>query len=406
MPEKPQRSSDLSLSRSYPCRAATKIGRVAGRVSSAALSTAKTSLRRDRVSDAHHAARLAVCGDCPGGHAVKREDGSLRTCGPMLASLTVEGKSTCGCVLNQKARDLQQACPFGYWESVDRRAAWESVKPRAVVAGLSDMLLSRRSLLGGAAAAGASLLLPQRVRAAGGGLCYIEITPCDQGEATQIHCSKVEGKAAGYIFRNTARGDKNCYRIRSVKPQGRCGLLAVGVNTNTEGCGDCKPPTDCSACNFGPGVTLTVNYEEYTCWYYDDESCSGDSHPTDDAGIYLVSSNSPLVYGGLNNGWHTWSGEVSEKVWWSNGVCGSKDLYDQEFVGQVTFGYNCDERVWGRLGVIGGTTQYWSRFSSTMDNDCSGATGKVSPCEFRSTHEFRGDIYERTTISGSISVNG
>ena len=78
--------------------------RVSGRVSSAALSTAKTSLlRRDRVSDGHHAARLAVCGDCPGGHALKGNDGSLRTCGPMLASLTVEGKSPCWCVLNQKA---------------------------------------------------------------------------------------------------------------------------------------------------------------------------------------------------------------------------------------------------------------------------------------------------------------
>ena len=81
---------------------AGSVGRVAGHATLAALSTAKTSLlRRDRVSDGHHAARLAVCGDCPGGHAVKGKDGSLRTCGPMLASLTVEGKSTCVCVLNQ-----------------------------------------------------------------------------------------------------------------------------------------------------------------------------------------------------------------------------------------------------------------------------------------------------------------
>ena len=242
MPEKLQRSSDLSSSRSYPCHAATRIGRVASRVSSAALSTAKTSLlRRDRVGDDHHAARLAVCEDCPGGHAVKGKDGSLRTCGPMLASLTVEGKSTCGCVLNQKARDLKQACPFGYWESVDRRAAWESMKPRAVVAGLGDLLLSRRSLLGGAAAAAAALLLPAKAWAADDSPCLIPIAGCDGGAAKLVPCHLVAKRKLGSAFRNA--GDGKCYSISGLKPVARLigDRLATSADGEYDGCANCPP---------------------------------------------------------------------------------------------------------------------------------------------------------------------
>jgi hypothetical protein len=141
--------------------------------------------------------------------------------------------------LGRKARDVKQACPFGYWEAVDRRAAWESVKPGAVVAGLSDMLVSRRAVLGGTVAAGASLLLTQKVRAAEGGKCYIPITPCDQGDATHVHCSKVEGMAQGDSFRNKA--DESCYKIASVKPVEKYGVLATGVSGESDGCEDCGP---------------------------------------------------------------------------------------------------------------------------------------------------------------------
>ena len=120
----PSAPSDSSLWRSVLPRATRRLSRVAGGVSTAAISTAKTQLlRRDRVGDGHHAARLNVCRSCPGGHATLSRHGTPRTSGPMLASLTVKGQPTCGCVLTQKARDLKQACSFGCWEQVDRRAA-------------------------------------------------------------------------------------------------------------------------------------------------------------------------------------------------------------------------------------------------------------------------------------------
>jgi hypothetical protein len=90
-------SSNRSESRSWRSavpRATRRLSRVAGGVSAAAISTAKTQLlRRDRVADAHHAARLNVCRSCPGGHATLTKHGTPRTCGPMLAC-SCEGQAS------------------------------------------------------------------------------------------------------------------------------------------------------------------------------------------------------------------------------------------------------------------------------------------------------------------------
>ena len=91
---------------------ATRVGRAAAH---ATKSVAKTSIGIGVATDEQIAARLAICVACPGRHATFKQDGTLHTCGPMLESLREAGRKTCGCVLNKKARDLAEDCPFGYW---------------------------------------------------------------------------------------------------------------------------------------------------------------------------------------------------------------------------------------------------------------------------------------------------
>ena len=87
---------------------------VTRRAGHAAKSISKTTLGIDRASDRQVEARLAVCRQCPGNHAVFRK-GELHTCGPMLDSMRDAGQRTCGCILSKKARDLAEDCPFGWW---------------------------------------------------------------------------------------------------------------------------------------------------------------------------------------------------------------------------------------------------------------------------------------------------
>lgn len=79
-------------------------------------SVTKTSLGIDRATDEQVEARLNVCRNCPGGHAVWASGGEdVYTCGPMLESMKGQGEGTCGCILRKKARDLAEDCPFGWW---------------------------------------------------------------------------------------------------------------------------------------------------------------------------------------------------------------------------------------------------------------------------------------------------
>lgn len=83
----------------------------------AATSVAKTTLGIDRATDEQVEARLNVCRNCPGNHAVWRDE-DVHTCGPMLASIRETGEGTCGCILRKKARDLAEDCPFEWWPQV------------------------------------------------------------------------------------------------------------------------------------------------------------------------------------------------------------------------------------------------------------------------------------------------
>ena len=74
-------------------------------------------LRKGRTSDKEYEERLKVCNECPGNHAVFRHE-RIYTCGSMINSLRRAGKKTCGCVLDQKARDRKEDCPFGYWPPI------------------------------------------------------------------------------------------------------------------------------------------------------------------------------------------------------------------------------------------------------------------------------------------------
>jgi len=105
---------------SKPTQAAPGRGAV-GNVARGAVSIAKTQiLRRSRISEDGYQARLAVCRDCPGGHAVWKQ-GDVHTCGPMLQSIRDKNQRTCGCILRAKARDRYEDCPFGYWPKIEGR---------------------------------------------------------------------------------------------------------------------------------------------------------------------------------------------------------------------------------------------------------------------------------------------
>jgi hypothetical protein len=99
------------------CQHVTEVRTVApprpAKVITAIKSIAKTQLLRiDRVDDDTQAARLAICDACP---VVVRKNGQPHRCGPMYESWKQQGGSTCGCLLNLKARDRQQECPQGKW---------------------------------------------------------------------------------------------------------------------------------------------------------------------------------------------------------------------------------------------------------------------------------------------------
>lgn len=102
-------------------------------------SIAKTKLGIDVASSKVFAERMAVCMRCPGNHAVwqnvklkqksqpkndaerdflEKNGYTIYTCGPMLDSMKKSGQSPCGCILNKKAMDVKQDCPFGYWPTV------------------------------------------------------------------------------------------------------------------------------------------------------------------------------------------------------------------------------------------------------------------------------------------------
>ena len=97
-------------------------GNAIRRIAHAGRSIVKTSMGIDLAAPDQIEARLAVCRNCPGGHAIFK-DGDVHTCGPMLEGLKSSGKGKpCGCILRKKARDLKEDCPFGYWPRIDVQA--------------------------------------------------------------------------------------------------------------------------------------------------------------------------------------------------------------------------------------------------------------------------------------------
>lgn len=110
----------------------SRVGNVLRGAARAARSVAKTSLGIDRASDEQVEARLGVCRACPGHHATFKQNGDLNTCGPMVKSIADAGLKTCGCVLNKKARDLKEDCPFGYWPKPDSSLTTASASPQGI----------------------------------------------------------------------------------------------------------------------------------------------------------------------------------------------------------------------------------------------------------------------------------
>lgn len=91
-----------------------QVANLIGSAARATRSVTKTSLGIHRATDKQVDARLNVCRQCPGNHAIWKH-GDVHTCGPMLQSMKAEGGGTCGCILRRKVRDLTEHCPFGWW---------------------------------------------------------------------------------------------------------------------------------------------------------------------------------------------------------------------------------------------------------------------------------------------------
>ena len=104
----------LELRKKYSPSIPTQISNVISSVATATKSIVKTSLGIDVVDDQEFNRRLNICRQCPGSHAIFK-NGNLHTCGKMLESARNKGERTCGCVLNQKAKDKSQHCPNDYW---------------------------------------------------------------------------------------------------------------------------------------------------------------------------------------------------------------------------------------------------------------------------------------------------
>lgn len=145
----------LALRDKYAPTRRQQAAAVARAVSRATLSAAKTTLGIDEVSNTVYHARLNVCRQCPGNHAVwrhkdkrtaqpttveerdqlERDGFKLHTCGPMLDSMRGKGEGTCGCILTSKARDAKEDCPLDYWPtgiSVSEKLLIESAARGAI----------------------------------------------------------------------------------------------------------------------------------------------------------------------------------------------------------------------------------------------------------------------------------
>jgi hypothetical protein len=110
-PEEPASTVQASTS---PLSRTHQFANLLGSAARATRSVAKTSLGIGWASDEQAVARLDVCRQCPGNHAVWK-NGDVHTCGPMLASMKGQGEGTCGCILHREARDLAENCLFGWW---------------------------------------------------------------------------------------------------------------------------------------------------------------------------------------------------------------------------------------------------------------------------------------------------
>ncbi|MEM8784091.1 MAG: hypothetical protein AAGE65_14725 [Planctomycetota bacterium] len=397
--------------------------------SSAASSVLKTSvLRRGRVSLPVLERRLDTCRSCPGGHARFKADGSLHTCGPMLDSMRGKAGGTCGCVLNRKALDAAQDCPFGHWPKVDpaqvepepkpaparvpavARAATPTpglvapARPKLWVPGQDEPALPRRQFLGRSAAAvagagfagvGLSTWGPQRVMAQSEP-GYIRVSPCQDGAGTHVACSDVVGRQTDEIFAAT---DGKCYSIASsaielnasqpVTPGGS--WYAPGqcqqCDDDTVNCPDCNGvPIGDGPCedNCLAGRDIVVNY---SIVINSERPCC--NMPGDPQASLNGSVN--LTYQGFRTHQlgkiHDWGGQLV-----AEGECGSGDLIDQ----YVWALFVCADKSF-RAGV-GNNTQI-----ITTSSTCSGGSGS-SQWGYAENGTICGSLKDDDTWEASVAI--
>ncbi|MEM9753209.1 MAG: hypothetical protein AAF916_07460 [Planctomycetota bacterium] len=193
-------------------------------------------------------------------------------------------------MLTRKARDVKQACPFGYWERADEDAARVANRPDVVLGrvasdvgeSLNDRVratlgwdrihATRRGVLAGGVggALAAWVGLPVRAQSGGEQDCYVSITPCpdSDGEKTHVRCASVDGKKADAYIRD----GRDCYQLdgaslyRGSVPSEKVATSAGDVDN----CSDdaCVEESQCTVYNSidsnhrAPEVDVTVSWSD------------------------------------------------------------------------------------------------------------------------------------------------
>ncbi|QDU33494.1 hypothetical protein KS4_15440 [Poriferisphaera corsica] len=227
-------------------------------------STLKTQvLRRDRADESVYLKRLDVCRNCPGGYVVVNDAGGVQTCGHMLQSMISKGgKKPCGCILSQKARDIKEVCPFGYWpkEHPAETSPDSIVSLPVATTGAIDSYhkgLTRRHFISQAFAGTAiGVLATNKLWASSTEnstvddlTCYVELTPCLASKETiYTECSNVEGLLYESILRieNEDKDIQGCYTIGLAEPKSKQQIGAEA--TVIANVGDLYNYEDCDTC--------------------------------------------------------------------------------------------------------------------------------------------------------------
>ena len=388
------------------------LGRVVSKSLHAAKSVVKTQvLRKDRVTPEAFELRLAVCQNCPDGHATYNKDGSLHTCGPMLQSLKDEGRKTCGCVLKAKARDAKETCPFNHWPTpTPQQTELEALPLTVLNAKVENIELSeenqqkldemmselrkrhgrllgpdgtpyaipatknseartsgasggglwtpsgdvslvdpgRRRFLGAAAVMAGALIAPGYLWARNPEeLCYFEVKNCEDATSKWVRCDVVQGHKVGDTFKNGGTGG-----------DGKCYEVKANHNAQPQGEeldigiidweDDCSPQCGCECGDCSFSEgSMITGTIVRKHCYY---PYQGDcTGEINGASTNYETVNLSFAPGSCSNGHPTWAGTSTQEIYIHPDDCvGPGEILDVIENDNERFRYNCSTSSWQR----------------------------------------------------------